>query len=576
MDFFSFKNFKIAFFAFKLFEKIVLGVLLILLIGSLGGLARIFDQKFSVVRPARHGVWTEGIMGTIKFINPLLAVSLAERDIASLVYSGLLKSDGKGGLRPDLAESYEIDNQGLIYTFHLRPNLKWQDGEDLTAEDVVFTFEMAKHPRVKSFLREKFEGVVIEIIDKNTIRFTLKKPYALFLENLTFGILPSHIWDNFLPEELSIAKYNILAVGSGPYQPTAIQKDKSDIITSYELKANNYYYAGKPYIPRVIFKIYSSEEKLLDGFAKGEVKAISAVGAQNMANIKLDFERFSVKTMPMSRLFAVFFNQNKNPALADLLVREALEKATDKNRIINEAMGGYAKAAFGPVPRGIVDYQESKESSEFSIEEAKKIIAKAGFKRDEKAGVLQKKKDKKGKEIINFSFSISVPDIKELVLSTKILKENWEALGAKIELKIFDLNDFSQNVLRTRDFEALIFGQAFQAQPDPYPFWHSSERFDPGLNVSMYTNLKTDKILEKLRVNTSSGEQLKGLADFQREIEKDKPAIFLYSPYFIYIVPKELKGFEGELIINGSERFADIHKWYFETERVWKGLQAGI
>lgn len=573
---FSFKEFKIAFFAFKPFEKIVLGAFLILLIGSLGGLAWIFDKKFSVVRPARKGVWTEGIIGTVKFINPLLAVSPADRDLASLVYSGLLKSDGRGGLKPDLAENYKMDEQGLIYTFYLRPNLKWQDGRELTAEDIVFTFEMAKHPGAKSYLREKFEGVEIEAPNKNTVRFSLKKPYALFLENLTLGILPAHIWSDFLPEEFSVARYNILPVGSGPYQSTKIQKDESDIIISYELKANNHYYAGKPHIPSLIFKIYSSEEKLLDGFAKDEIKAISAVAPESISNLKLNVEYFTIKTIRMARLFAVFFNQNKNPALADLSVRQALEKATDRSRIINEAMAGYAEAALSPLPKSVFGHQEPKEESKFSIEEAKKILEEAGFKKDKKTGVLQKKKDKKGREVVGFSFSLSVPNIKEFVLSAKILKENWEALGAKIELKIFEMGNFSQNILRTRDFESLVFGQAFGVKTDLYPFWHSSERLDPGLNVSMYANLKTDKMLEELRLATSSEEQFKRYADFQQEIEKDKPALFLYSPYFIYIIPKGLKGFESEFIVNSSERFANIHNWYLETERVWKGLQAGL
>ncbi len=188
----------------------------ILFIAAFLGLLWKIDKSLAIEIPKDGGTLEEGIIGTPRFINPLLAISDADRDLVSLIYSGLLRADGQGGLMNDLAEKYEISEDGTLYTFTLKENLVWSDKKPLTGDDVLFTVQMAKNPVLKSNQRANWEGVEVEKIDDRTIRFSLKRPYAPFIENMTLGILPKHIWGEIPPEQMTLTDFNIKPVGSGP------------------------------------------------------------------------------------------------------------------------------------------------------------------------------------------------------------------------------------------------------------------------------------------------------------------------------------------------------------------------
>ncbi|MDZ4226103.1 MAG: ABC transporter substrate-binding protein, partial [Patescibacteria group bacterium] len=164
-----------------------------LLVVSSAGLLFILNGLLLVPTPAAGGTFTEGILGAPRFINPALAVSAADHDLAALVYSGLLKTTPEGTYAPDLALSYELSGDGKIYIFVLRPDITFHDGKPVTAEDVVFTVTKIQDPLLKSTARANWEGVVAEAVDERTVRFTLSQPYAPFIKNATIGILPQHL-----------------------------------------------------------------------------------------------------------------------------------------------------------------------------------------------------------------------------------------------------------------------------------------------------------------------------------------------------------------------------------------------
>jgi len=129
-------------------EKIAFLVLGIIFISSALAIVWKVNDNFLTRIPAKGGTLSEGIVGTPRFINPLLAISDADRDMTALIYSGLMRADNKGGLELDLAERYEISEDGTIYTFFLRPNLVWHDGKPVTADDIIFTVKQAKDPNL--------------------------------------------------------------------------------------------------------------------------------------------------------------------------------------------------------------------------------------------------------------------------------------------------------------------------------------------------------------------------------------------------------------------------------------------
>ena len=152
----------------------------------------------------------------------------------------------------------------------------------------------------------------------------------------------------------------------------------------------------------------------------------------------------------------------------------------------------------------------------------------------------------------------------------QILKEAWNQIGVKVDVLVFEMNDLNQNVIRPRAFDALLFGEVVGRDADVYPFWYSSERNDPGLNIAEYANSKVDKLLDTARQTKSDTTKKQSYVSFIQEIKKDVPAVFLYTPNYLYVVPKKVQNISnGELSVP-QDRFLGINNWYIETNKVWK------
>ncbi len=561
-------------YTFRLFskwERLVFVILIILAaIGFFGTLDKI-NQKVSNLMPASGGTWREGIVGSPRFINPLLAITDPDRDLASLIYSGLLRPDGKGALIPDLAERYEISPDGLSYTFVIKPEASFHDGKLLRADDIIFTVELAKNPVLKSPARANWEGVDVEKVDDRTVRFVLKRPYAPFLENLTLGILPKHVWKDIQPEQMSLSEFNINPLGSGPFEIAKVLRESSGLITSYTLEPFQDYLLGHPYLKKLIFYFYPSEVELLGAYERKTIDAVGALSPQNIKKILRKDGR--VQTLTLPRVFGVFFNQNEKSLFVEKPVREALSLATDKKEVLQEVLQGYGEILNSPVPPGTFGALEENEGVTYNIKAAQSLLEKNSWRKSAETGIYEKVENKKvTKQLI---FSLATSNSPDLIRTADVLRKNWEALGAKVEVRVFEIGDLNQNVIRPRKYDALLFGEVVGRDPDPFAFWHSSQRNDPGLNIALYTNRKVDKILEEARTLSSPEERRKKYEEFQTEIAKDSPAIFLYSPHFLYLIPSELKDFGTEHIVLPSERFASSYLWHFETRYVWKIFKKG-
>lgn len=522
--------------------------------------------------PSDGGAISEGIIGTPRFINPILAISDADRDVAALVYSGLMRPDGQGGLETDLAESYETSSDGLTYIFTLKPDILWPDGKKITADDIIFTIEEAKNPAVKSPRRAGWEGVEVKKMDARKIQFTLKKPYAPFLENTTLGILPKHLWENALAEQMIFSDFNISPVGSGPYRVASINRNSSGVANSYILYPNNRYSHPRTHIQKITLKFYPSEETLLAGFRAGEVSSMSGISPKSLENLSLADKE--VRTLFLPRVFGVFFNQNANPVFAGQEVRKALSVTANRNAIIMSVFNGYASAIDSPIPSGTFGYLEEDGTvgkpfnSTGVLGQASGILSNGGWTYNEGSKIWEKKTKK---EIRRLAFSLETSDVPELKQTAEELQKMWQNLGADVTLKIFEAGDLNQNVIRTRNYNALLFGVVMGRDPDPFAFWHSSQRNDPGLNIASYTNTAVDKILETARGENNPEKRKNLYADFERELNKDTPAVFLYSPKFIYVEPKNIRTTKPTFSITvPSERFSQVDKWFTATENVWR------
>lgn len=545
---------------------VLVGTTIVLLIGV--------NRAYTVQVPATGGTLIEGVLSTPAHINPLLATSdigtESDRDLSALIYSGLLRSDGKNGFIPDLAESYSTSPDGLVYTFTLKPNLEWHDGKKITAEDIVFTIKTALDGRIKSPKRASWDGVVVEQVDELTIRFTLKKPYAPFLENTTMGILPEHIWGTIDYNRFDTNKYNREPIGSGPYKFSRIEtttKDGDEIPVSYTLKSFNSFALGKPHIDTIKFIFFRSEEALVQAIKTQSVDAVNSISPEVAR--KLEFEGFRIEHSPLPRVLAVFFNQNEQPLFTDSSVRKALSLAVDKKSVIDKALLGYGVALDSPLPPGTIGYKATEPEKERSerLSEARVLLEKAGWKHNVEKNIWTKTVKK---EVQTIHFDLATSEASELKTVAQELKNSWEELGVQVTVRVFATGDLKETIVRPRKFDALFFGQVLGQGGDPYPFWHSSQRLDPGLNITSYMNTKVDKILDDVRTETNNEKRISAYNSFRNEITKDAPAIFIYAPEFLYVVPQNVHGFSLGLIANPSERFLNVHEWYTSTDNLWK------
>jgi peptide/nickel transport system substrate-binding protein len=557
--------------SFGLTEKTLFVIFLTIFVISTICLLWKANAYFITEVPAHGGSLTEGLIGSSRFINPLLELSDADRDLTYLVYSGLMRATAEGDLIPDLAESYTISDDGLTYTFKLKNNIYFQDGQKVTADDIEYTVKMTQDINLRSPKRNNWIGVTVEKISESEIAFQLKQPYSPFLENTTLGILPKHIWGNATADEFPFSSYNTEPVGSGPYQVSNIKRNGSGIPTSYELKSFKKYALGEPFITNLKLNFYANEKNLSNAYSSGQIDSTSSLTPQN-SNILKNKTDGIAEEISLPRIFGVFFNQNQNKIFLNKEVRQALDMTADKDRIVSEALGGYAEKIDGPLPNGILpDNQDPSVvyNRDEAIKQAQAILTKAGWKYNDVDKVLEKKISKK--ETQKLSFSVSTSNTTDLKQVAEILREDWTLLGAQVDIQTFDPSDLNQNVIGQRKYDALLFGETINRSLDLFAFWHSSQR-NTGYNVALYTNSKADKLLEDARQISDKATRLKKYALFESEITNDIPAVFLYSPEFIYILPPKIQGFKSGLINNHSERFEEIYNWYIETDKIWNFL----
>ena len=553
---------------FSPFERLLFALLTAIAITS--GLTLVYrvNNMFLVDVPATGGNVVEGVIGSPRFINPLLALSDADRDLTALFYTGLMRPTANGGLKPALASGYSVSDDGLRYRFYLRDTNAFSDGTPLNADDVVFTIQTIQNPAFKSPLYANWEDVTVTKINDYTVEFTLPQPYAPFLENTTVGILPKRIWEHATPDEFPLSNYNIEPIGAGPYALKTIQRGTSGIPQAYILTPNKHFALGKPHISSIAIRFYHTEQDIVAALKTGDINATSGLSPSSLKDLT-PLHAITTHHAPLPRVFGVFFNQNKVEAFQAPEVRKALALITPKDAIVQNVLGGYGTVLDGPLPPGILPTSSSTDTTAVassSLEQARELLTDADWKQNEATHVWEKDTDK-GK--VTLSFTLSTTNVPELKAAAERIASSWRTLGANVELKVFEPTDLTQNIIRPRRYDALLFGEVIGREPDLYAFWHSSQRNDPGLNIAMYTNIATDKLLEQARTTLSMKKRAALYEEFEASIHKEIPAVFLYSPDLIYLLPADIQNVSLTRITAPDERFQNVQEWYTATDRVW-------
>lgn len=530
-----------------------------------GNLFLLFTEKI----PKAGGEYTEGMVGGPRFINPILSqTNSVDTDLSRLIFSSLVSYDKDHQLTPDLAESYEISEDQLTYTFYLKKNVKWHDGDGFNADDVVFTFSSIQDSEYKSPLGRKFRGTICEKIDDYAVKFTLKEPFAPFITMLDFGILPEHLWYNIPPANADLNELNKKPIGTGAWKIESLKKDKTGLIKSYTLIANKDYYGAKSYLSKLNFKFYGDNLSAIEALKSRNVDGISFLPRDLREELR-KHKNVIYNELEQPQYIAIFFNQKQNSLLQSDYIRQALALSVNKERILNEVFGGDGKILDAPMLPGI-DNSSDITKYEYRPEEAAALLEKNDWKliaTTTESGLTEQLRYKKTWDL---SIILTVPDLAQYVAMAKIIQEDWQRIGVKTELQIVDRTKVIQESISTRKYQALLFSQNMSADPDAFAFWHSTQNEYPGSNLAIFSNKQVDDILESARKNNNLEERTKKYWEFQNIISKQLPAIFLYGTTYTYPQDKIVKGFDIKKISSYADRFANINEWYVRTKRVFK------
>ncbi|MDA1060534.1 MAG: ABC transporter substrate-binding protein [bacterium] len=509
-------------------------------------------------------IYTEGIVARsgIQNLNPLFVdYNEADREVSSLIFSGLMKYDLEKKAIVDDMGQLAINEEKTEYSFKVREGLKWHDGKAFTAEDVYFTFhDIVLHPSFQNeILKTNFGGVEMKLVDDMNILFKLEKPNVFFITNLTTGILPKHILDGVDPFEILKDDFNKKPIGTGPYMVTDPVESFADGRTQITLTQNPYYYGDRSDIELMRFIAYPTMDQLIE-----EIDAVNGVPKVS-GNYILDFvnnERFDLYPYELPQYTAVFMNLESSILKDSKKVRLALQKAIDKDALIAGSMDKIT------VDTPLMSLNQEDWEYQSSTEQAMGALKDAGYlyqKEDKEHSGIRYNSDEEGLEL-NFIARLYDEGTYQYEESLKVvdfLKNSWEGIGFAINIQFLPPDEFKQRVMQ-RNYDLLLVGQTLGYNLDTYSYWHSTQATPVGQNFSNYKSFQVDSIIEAIRSTFDTEKEAEKLLELAERLKDDVPAIFLYRPLYYYASDSKIVGISMDGVVFPSDRFSKIWQWKFD------------
>ncbi len=542
-------------------RRFVIGWLVLVIVLALGVFIQsgTLSSYYMEEAPAVGGKYLEGVVGEFSSLNPIFSTSSADSSVTRLVYSSLLKYDEDNKLIGDLATEWEVDKAGVVYRVKLRDDVYWHDGEKLTADDVVFTYEAIQHPDTSSPLAASWKGIEAQALDEYTVSFSLPNEYTPFPHSLTNGIIPEHLLGDTPFEQLRASDQNFEPVGSGPFifNRLFLGSERSQV----NLTRNKDYYVGPPFIEEFIILSYKDHASMLDGFRGGELSAVTALRSFDLEELS-GLEYAKELNFPLFNQVFIFLN-NKDPLLGDANIRKALVLATDKNAIFS-VLGSRYPIGDSPLLKDQLGYDDKLVQPKVNVKRANELLDKAGWKRG-KDGV----RIKGGKQLRVDIVSQNSDEYPEVLAQ---IQKDWLKVGVIANLSLISDQEFTQNYIAPHDYQALTFGVTQGVDPDVFPYWHSSQAVTNGFNLSNYKSAEADLALEAGRTRSDPKLRTEKYKAFLEQWMKDNPAIALYRPVFNYVVRSSVSGIESKSLTTPVDRFNDVTNWSVESQLVRKEL----
>lgn len=490
-------------------------------------------------------------------LNPVIWATTSDTNVTHMIFDSLVIPDEELKMIGSLADDWEISEDGKSYTFKLKEGVKWHDGKPFTAEDVKFTFTALAHPNYDAGAYWRVEPVVgaeeyksgkaeevsgIEVVDETTIKFTTKEPFAPFLSGLFIGVLPKHVLGDVDPGEWEKHESNRAPIGTGPFK--FVKWETGQYI---EVKRNDEYFGGKPNLDKIIVRFGDANSMIASVLSKDV--DISSVPVAEVPSVKtLDFA--SLVTQNQLSVYYVGFNA-RNDHFKDTKVRQALAHAIDKESIVKSILGEYGQIADDIFPSSHWSHNPNLPIYDYDTSKTEKLLEEEGYSKN-KNGIYEKN----GKEL---SFMLEVPTgTKEREKSAVLLKQMWEKVGVKVELRSLDFptlvtkllpktDDGKQREVTKEDYDAYILGFGIEADPDEYRSYFGSSYMPPnGYNFVGYSDPKVDKLLEDQAREIDLQKRQNLIWEVGNKLAEDEIWIPLYEQNTPYVVNNRVSGFKPD------------------------------
>jgi len=444
--------------------------------------------------------YVEGVVEQPKSFLPSQAASQNDIVISRLLYRGLFSYDIYGTLIPDLAETWEISEDGLIYTVKIKDNQYWSNGKKITSEDLIYT----------SFKLASLNGVATDKVDELTVRYILPNKFSPFLSLLTIGVMPVNSEEKLNP---------LKPVSSGDFTVGTIEK-RGATVKRVILVAKN----SNLDIRKIVFSYYSNEDELITASKLGEIDGFLTKEAHKLDN-------FTDYKFPLQGIYYAMFFNLRNEKYKDVVFRQDLEKVLDIPTIIYDK----GITTEGPISRSA--YTDTGLNFDKYLETYQKSWA--------------------DKEV-----TITIADIQSQYEFVKRIKGIWEdKLDIKVNIKKIPADQMLKYVIEPRDFEILFYGQEVGRDPDRYVNWHSGQVNYPGLNLTGFSHIRADRALEEGRKEITNEGRVVHYKEFEKVIVEQTPAIFLYHPFLNYYVSNRINGIGDKYTFTPYDRFLDFANW---------------
>ncbi len=508
---------------------------------------------------AERGVYTEALINDKPtLINPVYTGELqANQDISRLVFTGLMKYDPNLQTFVDDLGKLSISEDKNEYLFTIREGVMWHDGEMLTVDDVVFTYQVIQDPAFQNqVLRANFDGVGVEKVDEKTMKFVLSRPNSFFVTNLNIGILPEHILGDIPVAELLSNDFNLKPVGTGPYQvekPLELLEDGRQRVA---LTRNDDYYGEKPKIREIRFNIFPDTMAMMEEL--GSLNVVSKLPDQISSQI--EGERFTTINYSLPQYTAVFFNTEVE-LLQDKMLRVALMKAIDKDSLLGNLTN---KVRVDTPVMGLNQddwiFKANKEEAagalfdlgyKFKKDDDGEIVAGEEYRRDEDDNLLEV-------TLTVRQYNTGSVQEEETRKAVEFMINAWRDVGVKVE-PMFLAGDLFDTALLNDEYQMILAGQNMGYNLDTFPFWHSSQT--DGQNFANYTSFAADNQIEKIRETFDQEEMAERVEKLAEIIADDVPAIFLYRPNYEFVTDGKVNNVNLDGVVIPADRFSRIQEW---------------